>query len=240
MAPPPTLARSPPSQVPPCSKRGPPAGAAGGPRAPGRPHSPSLRRDVVWRFLVGTRVFPCLPRPGRVACPLHAPTPQVRQVHVRERPADGHRGTHHRRHPHKYGKCLAVSAGGLCGDQRLPSGVRGTAVFPGMAINVLALFPPLPHKQSWTIAHLEPCVGHTKRAHRVQSQGGFQISEHLEENLSEVWCQCPELGNVCRLWVGDLVTRVCPKPTQPPQLLEASAEFQHQFTYCHQHARVTG
>lgn len=141
MAPPPTPARSPPSQVPSYSKRGPPAGAAGGPRAPGRPHSPSLRRDVVRRLPVGNRFLPCIPRPGRVACPLHAPASQVRQVHVRERPADGHRGTHHRRHPHKYGKCPAVWAGGLCGDQRLPSGARGIALFPGMEINVLALIP---------------------------------------------------------------------------------------------------
>lgn len=142
MAPPPTPARSPPSQVLSYSERGPPAGAAGGPQAPGRPHSPSLRRDVVRRLPVGTRLLTCLPRPDRVACPLHAPASQVRQVHVRERSADGHRGTHHRRHPHKYGKCPTVSAGGLCGDQRLPSGVRGIAVFPGMEINVLALFPP--------------------------------------------------------------------------------------------------
>lgn len=136
MAPPHTPARSPPFQVPPYSERGPPAGVAGRPRAPGRPHSPSLRRDVVRRLPVGSRLLPCLPCPGRVACALHAPAPQVRQVHVRERPVDGHRGTHHRRHPHKYGKCPALWAGVLCGDQRLPSGARG--------VNVLASFPPCP------------------------------------------------------------------------------------------------
>lgn len=45
--------------------------------------------------------------------------------------------------------------------------------------------------------------------------------------ISQVWCQCPDLGNVCSLgaWVGDLVTRVCPKPPQPPQLLEAQQSF---------------
>ncbi|KAL2300285.1 hypothetical protein Nmel_012256, partial [Mimus melanotis] len=139
-----------------------------------------LPRDVVRRLPVGSRLLPCLPRPGRVACALHAPAPQVRQVHVCERPADGHRGTHHRRHPHKYGKCSAVSAGELCGDQRLPSGACGVAVFPGTEINVLTSFS--------LAAPCRACIGHTKRAHRVQSQGGSHMSEHLKENLSEVWC----------------------------------------------------
>ncbi|XP_037265267.1 transmembrane protein 170A isoform X2 [Falco biarmicus] len=40
--------------------------------------------------------------------------------------------------------------------------------------------------------------------------------------------------------VEDLVMRACPKPPQPPHLLEASAEFPHQFTHCHQRALVTG
>lgn len=174
MAPPPTPARSPPSQVPPSSERPPPAGAAGGLRGPGRPHSPSLRRDVVRRLPVGSRLLPCLPRSGRAACPLHAPAPQVRQVHVRERAADGHRGTHHRRHPHKYGK------GRGCAD---PSGGRGMAVFPGMEVSVLALFPPCPTSER-VGPRVRLCPGHTKCAQRVQSQGVFHISEHLEENLS--------------------------------------------------------
>lgn len=49
-------------------------------------------------------------------------------------------------------------------------------------------FPLAPRLKSWTVPRVEPCIGHTKCAHRVQSQEGFHSSEHLEENISGVWC----------------------------------------------------
>lgn len=115
---PPTPARSPPSQVRfPAARRGAAGrlgrgGALPPPPPAVPPQRPSLRRDVVRRLPVGSRLLAVLPRPGGAAGALHAAAPQVRPVHVGEPPADGHRGTHHRRHPHQYGRCRGTAAGG--------------------------------------------------------------------------------------------------------------------------------
>lgn len=158
---------------------------------------------------------------------------------------------------HKYGRFMSVSvllmgivgpitagtltstasAPGGCADQRLPSGARGMAVFPRMEISVLPLFPPCPKLERVAPYPVSSPASGIPNVPWVQSQGGSHISEHMEENLSEVWCQCPEVGNVCSLWAvgGGSCDEGMSRPPTP-----AEGRVPHQFTHCHQHALVPG
>lgn len=65
-----------------------------------------------------------------------------------------------------------------------------------------------------------PCRAYQTCPSGAEPRGLSQFSAPGGEYLRGL-VLVPELGNVCCLWVGDLVTRVCPKPPQPPQLLKS-------------------